>query len=110
MKLEDKLIKETSELLGIDLNIVDEVIHFKSKAMYEALSTSRSVEDSGLGTFRVREKVLEKALFKHKIIIDGILKALKEDISERKRFFLLGLQETRIADEAYLKTKLENEV
>lgn len=65
----DSLEVRTAEALGIDLEIVEKIIKHKWRYTYDNIATSNSLEDSGLGRFKVRPKKIQRMIEKYERLL-----------------------------------------
>jgi len=102
----DSILKETATDLNIDFDIVDIVINHKWRTIYENISIQSSVEDSGLGKFRLRPSVINKRIQKLERYINSGKTKLETETNERKiRTINIHISQAT-SDIEYLKTKL----
>ena len=101
-------IRKTAVQLNIPESIIEIVIGYKWKSLHEAQYLYTSLEDSGLGTFKVRPVRVIAKLKSIDSIIDRLEKQiecetnLSENQIERKKAMINELIEERV----YLENKL----
>ena len=103
----DKIYNDVAQELGINLEIVETVMHDKWQGLYTNLPLHTSVEDSGLGTFLVRQNTTKKRIVKLERYLNSYLRKKETETNEKKLNTLqLKINQTT-EDINYLKTKLD---
>lgn len=103
----DLLVRKTAVQVNIDESTVEEVIRFKWKSLHDAMLLSRAVEDSGLGKFKIRDKMVLKALGTIEREIDRFHRDLEEEgITERRKETIMRKILSAKDSLEYVKSKL----
>jgi hypothetical protein len=102
----DTIYKESAEELGIPLELVELVLHDKWQNIYANLPLHKSVEDSGLGSFKVRENTVKKRLVKLERFLESFRRKQETETSQKKLDTLQLKIDQVTEDIKYLKTKL----
>lgn len=101
-------IRKAAVQLNIDESIVEKVINYKWKSVHEAHHTNSAVEDSGLGTFKVRPpRVKEKInrLMKYRRHLEKQLLE-RTDLTETQRARRIEVLGEIDEQKQYLENKL----
>jgi hypothetical protein len=103
----DLITRKTAVQLNIPESIVEIVIKHKWKSVYEAQYLHTTIEDSGLGKFSTRDRVVINKLAKMNFKIDWINLQLQDgNITDKLKVKYLKMLEQFVDEKAYLESKI----
>lgn len=98
--------RKTSVQLNISEEIVEKVTSHKWKSIHEAQYLQCDLEDSGLGTFKVRPKRVDARIGKFTRFLNKVIQQIQDGTLEEKKLERRKLLVVQIEEEiAYLNRK-----
>jgi len=98
--------KQTAKLLSLSEEVVDAVIRWQWKSVYDNMSSTSSIEVSGLGKFKIRMGKVNRRIELLEKFISSYLSRLESlEEGDIKRTTLIKKLESATSEIEYLKTK-----